>query len=280
MYGDEKKKPYKKIIALIFILGFSFLVNTGKIELKFAKNIYKHSIVRSQNLFFNIKNGIDEKFKYLGDLKEEKNKNIELTKKIEKLENEKSILTQYKLENLRLKKLLNFEIDNKTYEKKLAYIIGKDHTNWNSIFVINKGEKHGISKNDVVLNNKGLVGRIYELNSESSKVLPIIDSRSSISVIIDRISETGILKGALDYSKTGYITMKSIDYDADISINDKVYTSMYGVNYDSRLYIGKIKKFESDISGLSKIAYIEPAVDFKHIREVVILTNTNSERED
>ena len=84
-------------------------------------------------------------------------------------------------ENSRLKKLLN--IDEKNYSKKLVgRILIDPYKNDDFSFVIDLGKKNGLKINDIVFNEKGMIGRVIELGDFSSKVITLYDQDSVIPV--------------------------------------------------------------------------------------------------
>ena len=85
------------------------------------------------------------------------------------------------IENHRLKNLL--DVKDVNYVKKItARIIIDSYKDDNSLIYIDAGKREGLKINDIVFNEKGLLGRITELGTSSSKVLTIFDNNSVIPV--------------------------------------------------------------------------------------------------
>lgn len=169
-------------------------------------------------------------------------------------------------ENQRLREMLDFKNTHSEFELVGASIIGKDPSNIFSMFIIDKGESSGIHKNMPVVTNKGLVGHVMETGSNWAKVLPICDQRSSVSIIINRTRDAGILKGNNNFKLEAQISP-----EAAVIEEDEVITSGMGGVYPKGLVVGEVSHIQTDTSLLLKVINVEPAVDFEKLEEVFIL---------
>lgn len=204
-------------------------------------------------------------WKNAGKLEDE---NKQLTEEIEKLKAENNLLKSYEVEYTKLTELLDLK-KKYNYPTVGAEIIAKDIGNWYESFSIDKGNKDGLSADMVVLAQFGLVGKITETSSKSSKVIPIIDDRSSVSAKNLRTGDVGLVKG--DHELNGLCKMENIDADAEIIVGDEIVTSHLSDIYPSGITIGYIKEIRTNSDGLTKDALIEPVVDFKHIESVLVI---------
>lgn len=195
--------------------------------------------------------------------------NIDLTEEVDKLRYENKILQQDKTELERLRNL--YELDKKypSYPKIGASVIGKDPGNWYDVFRIDKGTNDGLKVNMVVLAGNGLVGHIFEVGPGYSKVKTIIDDSSRVSGKIFRTSDTCIVEGEKEYA--GYCKVNFIDESANIVVGDEIVTSHLSEIYPPGILIGTIKEINENPNQLNKSAVIEPAVDFKHLEEVLVI---------
>ena len=119
---------------------------------------------------------------YVKEVMQAKEKNLVLLKENQKLAEELDKKNFLLLENERLKNLLNVkEVD---YVKKItARILIDAYKDAGSLIYIDVGKKDGLKINDLVFNEKGLLGRIIELGQNSSKVLTIFDENSVVPVV-------------------------------------------------------------------------------------------------
>jgi rod shape-determining protein MreC len=175
-------------------------------------------------------------------------------------------LEMLRQENERLREMLAFKDTQPDYELIGCSIIGKDPSNVFSIFLVDKGSRDGIAKNMPVVTNKGLVGQVLEVGSNWAKVLPLSDPRSSVSVIVNRTRDPGILEGRLENSFGGHTSP-----EAAIVEGDELVTSGMGGIYPKGLYVGRITGIYYDETQLLKMIDVEPVVDFGKLEEVFVL---------
>lgn len=195
----------------------------------------------------------------------------DLNSKVEELQSEINRLKLYETENIKLSELLDLKDKYKPYSTIASEVIGKDPGNWYEIFTIDKGNKQNIEADMVVLAQKGLVGRIIETNANYSKVMSIIDDRSSVPAKNLRTDDVGVVRGDYTLMKNGLCKMEYIDADAEMIVGDEIVTSHLSQIYPVGITIGFIKEIQMDTNGLTKYAIIEPVIDFKHIENVLII---------
>lgn len=196
--------------------------------------------------------------------------NTELKEKVETLEKDilNMSMTRSELEELKsLKYTLNFIENESAYNVVTASVVGKSPGNWFNIFTIDAGENQGIKRDSVVLDSNGLVGRIYEVGGNWSKVISIIDNNSSVSFQILRDSSLqGVVTGSITNEVTGYL----FDPLADIIVGDKIVTSGLGI-FPKGILIGEIVEVDKSGDYLLKTIKVEPAGNFKRITKVLIM---------
>jgi rod shape-determining protein MreC len=169
-------------------------------------------------------------------------------------------------ENQRLREMLDFKETHSEFDLIGCGIAGKSPDNTSGVFIINKGSEHGVLKNMPVVTSNGLVGKVIETGGNWAKVLPLNDQRSSVSILVNRTRDTGILKGNISFELTG-----SVAPEAAIVEGDDIVTSGMGGIYPKGLYIGRISSISTEESQLLKNIRVEPAVDFDKLEEVFVL---------
>ncbi len=270
-----KNKPRNKPAMIVAIVAIILIVIIG-ITAKQRENItimekwIGNIITPIQNVankgINKIKGGIDS----IADMAWLRVENENLKKEIESLRQEVSKLSMARseLEELRdLKYALNHINDDNEHNIISAGIIGKSPSNWFNVFTIDAGENRGVKKDSIILNSDGLVGKVYEVGGNWSKVVSIIDNSSSVSFQIMRDSNLqGIVTGSITSEINGYL----FDPLADIIIGDKIVTSGLGT-YPKGIIIGEIIEIDKSGDHLLKTIKVEPAVNFKRITKVVIM---------
>lgn len=261
-----KNKPaiFTVIIIILLIITIAF-TSKGRTRPSAFGSIVGSAITPIQKVFYKTGEFFRGTFSALFELKELRNENQILTEEVTKLREENRKLYQMALENKRLRDILNFVEANDEYKYIGASITGKDPGNWFDIFTINKGLRHGIEANDPVVTGEGLVGRVIEVGNNYSKVMSIIDERSSISIIVNRTRDTGIVSGTVNSELFATMPLES-----DIVKGDDIITSSIST-LPSGLYIGKVESVEKVERKLQKVVTIRTSVDFKRLEEVFVL---------
>jgi rod shape-determining protein MreC len=98
---------------------------------------------------------------------------------------------------------LEIKDSNPDFDFEPAMVIGRDAADRFYSFTIDKGSNDGISKNDPVITNEGLVGIILDVGITHSKVLTILDSTVEVGAMDSITREIGITSGDLILSQQG-----------------------------------------------------------------------------
>lgn len=217
----------------------------------------------------------------LEDLRNVMQKNEELQAQVDELTTELNAykMEQYDIQDMR--KLLALDEQYK-YEKVGASIIGKDAGNWFNTFIINKGSKDGIEVDMNVIAGSGLVGIVTGVGPNYANVRSIIDDRNSVSAMILSTSDNCFVNGDLEMmndSQTIEITDLT-DNDQKVAPGDQVVTSYTSSKYLPGLLIGSITELKTDPNNLTKSGTITPAVDFEHIKNVLVILEKKQTEED
>ena len=211
-------------------------------------------------------------------LQEMRAKNKELQEKVDDLTVKNNMLQQEKHELERLREL--FALDQKygEYKKVGAHVTASDSGNWFHSFIIDKGEKDGITVDMNVMAGAGLVGIVTEVGPNWSRVLSIIDDASNVSALVLSTSDKCIISGDLTSMQEGRIPFEQLaNNDTVIEVGEQIVTSHISSKYLPGILIGYISEIEVDANNLTRSGYITPAVDFQHLQEVLIITSTKEQ---
>jgi len=176
-------------------------------------------------------------------------------------------------ENERLREQLGFstQIEQKNYP---AQIIGRNADNLYSTFTINKGSRAGIKKNMPVIaiqnGQIGLVGKIVTVGAETSMILPIFDSKCTISARIQTTRDIGLVTG--NGSDDGVLSMRYVKKRVleELDYGDTVVTSGENGNYLRDITIGTISKINLLDYDSSLDIEIVPTIDFSRLESVIV----------
>ena len=129
-----------------------------------------------------------------------------------------------------------------------------------------------------VLAGSGLVGIVTEVGPTWAKVRSIIDDSTNVSGMVLSTSDTCIVSGDLSLMSSGQISFDQMENnDNVVSVGDQIVTSYISDKYLQGILIGSISEINVDSNNLTRSGYIIPAVDFKNIQEVLVITTTKAE---
>jgi len=263
---QQKSLKFVKYFFVLFLVSilifiFSFLGYLSPVEGVLSK-ISTPFVSVFNNASLKLKD-IGSSIAELGSLQKE---NKELKKKVEELTFEVSRLSELKIENESLKKQLGF-INSTNFQTVAARVIAKEPSNFLKIIVIDKGSKDGIKKNLAVVSGGFLLGRIQEVNSDTSKVVLLMDSNFQISGMVQERSALGLVKGQIG---SGAV-MEEISKEKLVKNGDTVVTSNLENEVPENLLIGKITDISVESNGLFLKASVLPFVNFDEARNVVVI---------
>lgn len=177
------------------------------------------------------------------------------------------------LENKEYEKLLNIVEDTTQYETLAASVIGRDGMDKFYSFTIDKGDKHGIEVNDVVISAEGVVGVIVETGPNFAKVATILSPSVNVGSIAGSERDIGIVSGSYDLSAGDVCVMNYLPKTTKIKQGDIVTTTGYGTVFPKDLIIGTIENVEIEASGNSCYATVKPAADITDVKIVFVITD-------
>ena len=232
-----------------------------------------------------LQQGMNQIGGWMGDMKDNfstmkqlKSENKKLREQVDALTTENNYLQEERYEFERLQELYKLDQNYAEYEKTAAHVIGKDAGNWFGTFTIDKGSKDGIEVNMNVLAGSGLVGIVTDVGPTWAKVRSIIDDSSNISAMAISTSDTCIVSGDKALMGTGQIAFSQMENnDNVVAVGDQIVTSYISDKYLQGILIGSVSEVNVDSNNLTRSGYITPAVDFKNIQEVLVITTTKAE---
>ena len=228
-------------------------------------------IVPFQNGINQIGTWMNGKLEGFQNVEELAAQNKELEQRVAELTEENTRLAQNQEELARLQELYQLDQSYSEYDKVAAQVISKDPGNWYDTFVINKGSADGIEKDMNVIANGGLVGLVVEVETNCATVRSIIDDSSSVSAMTASTSDTCIVSGDLRLMDEGKLAFSQMSTENAVAVGEQIVTSNISDKYLRGILIGYVSEVTEDSNHLTNTGYITPAVDFKHIQEVLVI---------
>lgn len=217
---------------------------------------------------------VRDKSENLEDLTVAQEKARELQAQVDELilENNRLMQNQYRLEEL--EEMYELDQNYGQYNKVAANIIATDSGNWFSSFVIDKGESDGIQVDMNVIAGSGLVGIVTKTGDNWAQVRSIIDDMSNVSAQVLSTSDLCFVKGDLKLMDEGLIRVSELkDPEDRVTMGEKLVTSHVSDKYHEGILIGYLNEVTLDSNNLTKSGTMTPAVDFEHLRTVLVITD-------
>lgn len=270
-------KHYKRVLFIITVFILIILIgltSVGKIN-NSNGGFFGNLISGLQKVTYNIGQTLANSFYSVHGIVKMKEENILLTETVYELQEQVRVLENIVNKSDALE--TEYEIKkNLKYDYTEGQVIALDSSNWFSRFTIDKGEKDGLNKNDIVIYavksdtgvvQIGLVGIVTDIGANWSKVITLLDETCKISFRDINNDESGILQGSIKGKVTGYFfNSKSV-----AAKGDSIVTSGIGEIYIPDLYIGKVEEVIQTTDASSQKIVVQPAVDFTKLNKVFVL---------
>ena len=278
-----KRKGEKFTLPGKYLLFILTVICTGLMILTFSTNFLSAPISAVGGfIIVPLQEGISKAGSWLSTRSEELveirsllKENEALKAQVDELTMENIRLQQDRYELTNLRELYDLDSQYEEYNKVGARIIAKDTGNWFHSFTIDKGSDDGLSIDMNVMAGSGLVGRIIAVGPNWSKVLSIIADNSNTSGMVLSTSDNLIVTGDLELYADGVISFEKLVDSADRVVEgDKIVTANVSDKYLPGILIGYISAINVDANNLTKSGLITPAVDFEHLEEVLVITET------
>ena len=259
-FFKKKDKQKFSLITLIFLSILIIILSNLNFKLIQDIRIGINEVIYRSSYFVSIPEN------KLGELKIKLSEHLTLyddyqniKKELEDLKQNKLSADYLKLENEKLRSLIN---ENISSNEILAKVITDKDSPFLKSVILNRGSKDNVKLGMAVMYNSFLVGQIIEVNFTNSRALLLSDLNSKIPVIIQPPSIQAVSSGTgKDY---GIIEFTKDDINYDLSEQDRIiYTSGLGGMFKSGIPIGRIYKdsgnkiiFFSDFSQLDYVKIV------------------------
>ena len=163
-------------------------------------------------------------------------------------------------------------LPNTDYQVFKVRVINNSLNLVDNYITLNRGSKDGIRPEMGVVDGNGVVGIVYDTSSHYSRVISVLNSKSSISCKIVGSEYFGYLKW--EYGDSRYAYLKDLPRHAEFNLGDTVVTSGYSTVFPEGIMIGTVDDMADSNDGLSYLLKVKLATDFGKVSEVRVIART------
>jgi len=194
-------------------------------------------------------------------------RNLYLEQRLCKLEKEKSdSVADSTMENSLLLKSLQ------PYRLIPAQVVNMKWGRKDNLLTIDKGEADGIKKDMGVVCGTGVVGIVYLTSAHYSIVIPVLNSQSNISCVIQGRGYFGYLHWTGGDISEAYVD--DVPRHAHFKLYENVVTSGYSSVFPAGIMVGKILHVYNSADQMSYRLRVKLSTDFGRLRDVCVVDNT------
>ena len=138
-----------------------------------------------------------------------------------------------------------------------------------NLMTIDKGSADGIHKDMGVISGTGVVGIVYLVAEHYAIVIPVLDTKSNISCMIQNRGYFGYLRWKGGVSDLAYL--EEVPRHAHFKLGDYVVTSGYSAVFPPGVRVGRILHVFNSADGLSYRVQLRLYTDFARLRDVCVI---------
>jgi rod shape-determining protein MreC len=140
-----------------------------------------------------------------------------------------------------------------------------------NLLTIDKGTADGVDKDMGVVSGNGVVGIVYKAGPHYSVVIPVLNSQSSISCMIERRRYFGYLHWTGGASNMAFVD--DVPRHARFKLYERIVTSGYSTVFPEGIPVGKIIHVYNSPDGVSYRIQVHLYTDFSTLRDVMVIDN-------
>lgn len=176
-------------------------------------------------------------------------------------------------ENESLRAMLGVVGRSTKHTYAMAEVVGKTIDEWSAILTIDAGAAEGLSVNDCVVDEDGMIGYITDVSEHAAQVTTVIDTNMQCGAMISRTRQIAVAEGDYSLMAQGTLKLDYLEKGTDVKEGDTIITSGSGGVFPKGLTIGTVTSVGTESDGMSDYAVLEPAVNINRVTRVYIITD-------
>lgn len=195
-----------------------------------------------------------------------RSENVQLRAQLERLQERRLSYEDVLRENEQLRQLLDIQ-QRSTLDTVAAQVIASGPSNFEWTITLDVGTNDGVQRNMPVITGDGLVGRIIQTTSNTSRVLLAVDPSFQVAAGHARTGEIGTLQG----NGGDPMIFRPLNPEAQVSVGDGIVTSLYsGGVFPAGIPIGTVESDEAT-GFLTRSIQVRPWVNFTRLQTVLVV---------
>lgn len=157
----------------------------------------------------------------------------------------------------------------RNYRLITAKVVANSVDKPGNLMTIDKGSADGIHKDMGVISGTGVVGIVYLVAEHYAIVIPVLNTKSNISCMIQNRGYFGYLRWKGGVSDLAYL--EEVPRHAHFKLGDYVVTSGYSAVFPPGVRVGRILHVFNSADGLSYRVQLRLSTDFARLRDVCVI---------
>lgn len=153
-----------------------------------------------------------------------------------------------------------------------ARVVGNSAERANNYLVIDQGSNDGIREEMGVVGGSGVVGIVYLTGPHHSLVIPLTNSKSSVSCRVRGQHYFGFLEWDGNDLRSAFLD--DVPRYAKVSKGQAVETSGYSAVFPPGLFVGRVSHISNSPDGQSYRLSVTLGTDFSNLRDVQVIAST------
>lgn len=262
------KYNYWFLVLLLEVTSFVLLFRFNH----YQQSVYFTSANGIAGKVYEVSGGISSFFNLKQVNEDLLDRNIWLEQRVALLE---KTLLEKGLDSTRLYSLERLPSEN--YNILKANVVKNSLTRADNYITLDRGSVDGIRPEMGVVDANGLVGIVYKTSLHYSLLIPLLNSKSSISCKIVNSDYFGYLKWEGGDSRFAYL--KDLPRHAEFNLGDTVVTSGYSTVFPEGVLVGTVDDMSDSHDGLSYLLKIKLATDFGKVSNVRVISRSGQEEQ-
>ncbi|MCP4200435.1 MAG: rod shape-determining protein MreC [bacterium] len=233
-----------------------------------AHNLLEASMLR---LVAPLAKGVDATARAVSGLREGFETRKALRADNEKLRSELETMRRQRVETFGLEQKLELLSKAASYAQssgvrpRVADVVLLDYGSWQQTLMLYAGEE-GVDRQQPVVTDAGLVGRVVVPAGRYAKVQMITDRSASVGAMIERTRRQGVVRGG----ERGLLEMDFVPLQEEVKVGDRVLTAGIDGVYPRGIPVGTVVSVTPGGELFHEIVLV-PAVDLGQLDQVFLL---------